>query len=540
MSSSLTSSPCTTAPTSKRTSPTFDLGGVSLAYHGMHFGSVTSSNTSSSASNIIAAHVEDRRRHEKNLLRLKSKSPFSAMMEVPHEGASIINNRSEFPFLGAIEDINKALQEGVVTSNDKDKPISGRAPSKPIFADVPMDPRLLFYDESNASRSVSERTPGVTADDITGSHCYLEARLHAPSDANNCQQSFGHCSNQIINTRGGGSSILSDGTSHIPCMDPALSTDEAGTGTNRTVPTVADVLPPEDFSSLAITCVPSAACDVSDLNESEVAEEGKNLVWITNDWENTKILMSAAIGTDLIQKNLALSIFMKHIVEIFGDFHGCAFFLAMFRAGSKNDRLMLTMKVAHAIVDALQGSKRNSQCVQQMIVIAAEDVDVLRVISDGIPTRMIYTLAIHPHANHGLQMLLKHFPLTLSERFIAEIIFNAPQIATKRHGCFVAQRAFDAVRGNEILSRSMILLVSRNAEAIMSDHFANYFAQHLIQQASAPLCNLFAECLKSRVIPLSLHKYASNVIDQCCFVKTHWYCAPFYITSSLSPRLLLC
>ena len=68
--------------------------------------------------------------------------------------------------------------------------------------------------------------------------------------------------------------------------------------------------------------------------------------------------------------------------------------------------------------------------------------------------------------------------------------------------------------------QKLLKIINPNVINLCQDQYGNYVIQHLLQNRRGDKCKEIYETLKGRILEMSMHKFASNVIERCLHFGT--------------------
>ena len=120
------------------------------------------------------------------------------------------------------------------------------------------------------------------------------------------------------------------------------------------------------------------------------------------------------------------------------------------------------------------------------------------------------------NGNHVIQKCIEKMPHE-SIDFIVNAIHETKdavsQLCVHTYGCRVIQRILENCQDRQ--TRPIIDSVISDLHNLTNDQFGNYVIQHILEQGKSPEDkNKIVKSIKGKVIELSNHKYASNVVEK--------------------------
>ena len=123
------------------------------------------------------------------------------------------------------------------------------------------------------------------------------------------------------------------------------------------------------------------------------------------------------------------------------------------------------------------------------------------------------------NANHVVQKLIEKLGQNVDKEKLVEIIIsNINDLCIHQYACRVVQKIFDFCEENEKIK--MFEEINKNLIDLCRDQFGNYVIQHLLDKMGGKNCQQIYQALRGRIYEMSIHKFASNVIEKCLYNGT--------------------
>lgn len=133
------------------------------------------------------------------------------------------------------------------------------------------------------------------------------------------------------------------------------------------------------------------------------------------------------------------------------------------------------------------------------------------------------------NGNHVIQKVIEQVPPHLVLFIIETFKGKVFSLATHPYGCRVIQRILehcaspqkrkmvsDPVIGPGIEAQLKVLKeLLRSTSDLVQDQYGNYVVQHILEHGKREDKEEIMKHLKDKILPLSQHKFASNVIEKC-------------------------
>lgn len=120
------------------------------------------------------------------------------------------------------------------------------------------------------------------------------------------------------------------------------------------------------------------------------------------------------------------------------------------------------------------------------------------------------------NGNHVVQKAIEYMPSN-ELGFVYDVLLEDPiTFSTHMYGCRVVQRALEHSQMG--IQRRLMATIGDYIDMLVLDQYGNYVVQHVVENGPPADREMVFNKLLSRVVKLSEHKYASNVVEKC-FIK---------------------
>ncbi|KAJ1262589.1 hypothetical protein BS78_09G120000 [Paspalum vaginatum] len=117
-------------------------------------------------------------------------------------------------------------------------------------------------------------------------------------------------------------------------------------------------------------------------------------------------------------------------------------------------------------------------------------------------------------ANHVIQTCLDCVPAQHLQPIFRSFCGRARSLSTDPHCSHVIQKVLDRCNNPEIYD-TVAAEIIEFANKLSADKFGNYVVQHLLEHGGGARRSAMVSKFAGRVVSMSYHKFASNVIDKC-------------------------
>ena len=94
------------------------------------------------------------------------------------------------------------------------------------------------------------------------------------------------------------------------------------------------------------------------------------------------------------------------------------------------------------------------------------------------------------------------------------VLEHVYDLCIHQYGCRVIQKLFDNCSDEE--KNEMLSEINKYIIELCQDQYGNYVIQHVLENRISGIeCSEIFEALKGKIFEMSIHKFASNVIERC-------------------------
>lgn len=131
------------------------------------------------------------------------------------------------------------------------------------------------------------------------------------------------------------------------------------------------------------------------------------------------------------------------------------------------------------------------------------------------------------NGNHVIQKVIECLPADNLEFIISAFNGQVVGLSTHAYGCRVVQRVLEHCTeeqykpimevSNTALHRIQRFFqeIHKNHEMLIQDQYGNYVIQHILNRGKMEDRQMILRAVMGRIVTLSQHKFASNVIEKC-------------------------
>ena len=134
------------------------------------------------------------------------------------------------------------------------------------------------------------------------------------------------------------------------------------------------------------------------------------------------------------------------------------------------------------------------------------------------------------NGNHVIQKIIECLPKEKLDFIIQSFQGQVMQLSTHPYGCRVIQRILEHCQDDHVNSVLEVNIlpnlfypgkfasfqeIHRKSDILIADQYGNYVIQHILEHGANPDRQRVLTSVKGRIVQLSQHKFASNVIEKC-------------------------
>jgi len=177
-------------------------------------------------------------------------------------------------------------------------------------------------------------------------------------------------------------------------------------------------------------------------------------------------------GSDEQRSQLLMKV-LPHVESLTVQMYGCRVVQKVLETVGKEEQKLIILKLESNIEEFVKDQNGNHVIQKCIEVVDPQD---LQFILDAFRTKVL-KLSCHPYGCRVVQRLLEH--------------------------CLNCQ--------TEILLKELLV----HTEQLIQDQYGNYVVQHVLDHGEAPDKSRIVTAVSGRVVMLSQHKFASNVVEKC-------------------------
>lgn len=118
------------------------------------------------------------------------------------------------------------------------------------------------------------------------------------------------------------------------------------------------------------------------------------------------------------------------------------------------------------------------------------------------------------NGNHVIQKCIESIPTEKIEFIISSFRGQVATLSTHPYGCRVIQRVLEHCT-DELQSQFIVDEILESVCSLAQDQYGNYVTQHVLERGNFNERSQIISKLSGRIVQLSQHKFASNVVEKC-------------------------
>lgn len=252
---------------------------------------------------------------------------------------------------------------------------------------------------------------------------------------------------------------------------------------------------------------------IEQLRSREKTLELKDLTWhigdIAQDQYGSRLIQQKLEVATEDQKQQALRAILTQMHRLATDVFGNYVIQKFFEQGTPAQRRILAEQLVGSVLQlslhmhgcrVVQKALEKVSLEQQMLLVGELKGHVIDCVEDH-------------NGNHVIQKCIECLPTEKLIFIVQSFNGQVDRMAKHCYGCRVIQRLIERCQPHQIAST--VQEAMSNSMELANDQYGNYIIQHVLERGGRPadratLMNL----IRSKIVMLSCHKYASNVVEK--------------------------
>ncbi|KAF9172953.1 Pumilio 2 [Mortierella sp. AD010] len=234
-----------------------------------------------------------------------------------------------------------------------------------------------------------------------------------------------------------------------------------------------------------------------------------NIVEFSGDQHGSRFIQQKLESATEEEKVMVFNEILPHALQLMTDVFGNYVIQKFFEHGGQEQKALLAKQMeGHVLSLGLQmyGCRVVQKALehvlsgdQQAILVKELDGHVLKCVKDQ-------------NGNHVIQKAIECVPAEHIQFIMDAFTGQVYTLATHPYGCRVIQRMFEHCADTKT---PLIDELHRYIPNLVQDQYGNYVIQHILERGRSVEKSLVISKVLGQVLPLSKHKFASNVVEKC-------------------------
>ena len=269
--------------------------------------------------------------------------------------------------------------------------------------------------------------------------------------------------------------------------------------------------PPGPMSAVEPQPIRSALLEEFRNNKSrkyELRDIVGHIVEFSGDQHGSRFIQQKLETANSEEKQLVFDEIMPNALQLMTDVFGNYVIQKFFEHGSQVHKTLLARTMeGHVLSLSLQmyGCRVVQKALEHVLVdqqtqlVRELEGNVLKCVKDQ-------------NGNHVVQKAIERIPADRIQFIINSFHGQVYNLATHPYGCRVIQRLFEHCSENQA---PLLEELHRYTQNLVQDQFGNYVIQHVLERGSPADRSQIMQKIRGQVLPMSKHKFASNVVEKC-------------------------
>ncbi|KAL9260357.1 Pumilio homolog 6, chloroplastic-like protein [Drosera capensis] len=201
---------------------------------------------------------------------------------------------------------------------------------------------------------------------------------------------------------------------------------------------------------------------------------------------------------------------LPHASELMTDVFGNYVVQKFFEYGTPEQRKELAKKLTGQIL-SLSLQMYGCRVIQKALDVIELDqkIELVREL-DG----HVMSCVRDQNGNHVIQKCIESMPIEKIDFIMHAFRGEVANLSMHSYGCRVIQRVLECCT-NKAQCQFMVDEILESACTLAQDQYGNYVAQHVLEKGKPHERSQLIRKLSGRVVQMSQHKFASNVVEKC-------------------------
>ncbi|KAL2462535.1 Pumilio-like protein 5 [Forsythia ovata] len=228
------------------------------------------------------------------------------------------------------------------------------------------------------------------------------------------------------------------------------------------------------------------------------------------DQHGSRFIQQKMENCSVEEKESVFREILPHASKLMTDVFGNYVIQKFFEHGSREQRRELANQLSGKILP-LSFQMYGCRVIQKALEVIELDQEIELVHElDGHVMRCVRD----QNGNHVIQKCIECIPTEKIDFIISAFRSQVATLSTHPYGCRVIQRVLEHCP-NDLQSRFIIDEILESAYDLAQDQYGNYVIQHVLERRKSYERSHIISKLSGRIVQMSQHKYASNVVEKC-------------------------
>ncbi|KAG0288750.1 mRNA binding protein puf3, partial [Dissophora globulifera] len=241
----------------------------------------------------------------------------------------------------------------------------------------------------------------------------------------------------------------------------------------------------------------------------ELKDISGSVVEFSGDQHGSRFIQQKLETASAEEKAMVFDEILPHALQLMTDVFGNYVIQKFFEHGAQEHKTILAQRMeGHVLSLALQmyGCRVVQKALehvlsgdQQAALVRELEGHVLKCVKDQ-------------NGNHVIQKAIECVDAERIQFIMNAFTGQVYSLATHPYGCRVIQRMFEHCADTKT---PLMEELHRYIPNLVQDQYGNYVIQHILERGKASEKSLVISKVTGQVLPLSKHKFASNVVEKC-------------------------
>ena len=235
----------------------------------------------------------------------------------------------------------------------------------------------------------------------------------------------------------------------------------------------------------------------------------EQLMPMARDQNGSRFIQMKLETSGLAERQVLFEAVAPHVGELMCDIFGNYVVQKFYEIGTEAQKRVLCGALRGAVV-AMSKNAYGCRVVQKALESTPEDVQLALCAELA---REVLPCVTDQNGNHVIQKCIETLPAPRVQFIVDAFLGCAVDMARHPYGCRVLQRIIEHCAPAQTQRLVAELLVA--VDAMLTDPFGNYVIQHIMERGLPAQQAVIVHATHLRVVELSKHKFASNVMEKC-------------------------